>query len=279
MGKLKAKNFNLAHTLECGQIFRYEPIDGFYYVVTGDKVLKLKQQGNDLFYSSNSDEVDDKFIMRFFRLDDDYDKIIEAISKDSNVAAAVKKYSGLRLIRQEPFECLISYICSAASNIPRIKKNIEAIAERFGEKIDYDRKTFYSFPEKLGDAEKIGCCGVGFRKEYIHKTAEIINKDKAYFAKLKKLSYEEAKAELKKLPGVADKVADCVLLFSLGFDEAFPVDTWVRKTMRELYFNNKNVSDSEIRAFAKEHFGKYAGYAQQFLFYSRRALKAKSRKI
>jgi N-glycosylase/DNA lyase len=273
MKKIKTKNFSLKHTLECGQIFRYDLINGFYYVVAGDNVIKLKQKGDYLFFSSNSAAVDKTFIKRFFRLDDNYDKIIKEINKDKHINAAIKKHYGLRLIRQEPFECLMSYICSAASNIPKIKKNLDSLAKCFGKKIVYDGREFYPFPRGFNSLKRIAGCGVGFRKSYIYDTARIINSNKDYFNKLKRLSYEEAKAELKKLPGVADKVADCVLLFSFGFLQAFPVDTWVRKAITQLYFANKKTSDSKIKEFAALHFGSCAGYAQQFLFYNKRKIK------
>ncbi len=270
---MRTHNFSLKHTLECGQIFRCYQADGFYYVVTADKVLKLKQEGNELSWSSNSEEVNDGFVKKFFRLDEDYDTIIKEISRDKHVSDIVKRYSGLRLIRQEPFECLISYICSAASNIPKIRKNLDCLATQLGKRISYDNREFYSFPARLEDINKISECGVGFRKRYIYEASKAVRQDRNYFNELRKLDYEEAKIELKKLPGVGDKVADCVLLFSLDFLEAFPVDTWIRRAMTERYFNNKRTSDDKIRAFAKDRFGKYAGYAQQFLYHDKRKKK------
>lgn len=269
MKSITTKNFSLKHTLECGQIFRYDLVNGYYFVVSGDKIIKLRQKGNKLLYDSNSEQVNDEFIKDFFRLNEDYEEIIKEISKDKYVKEAIKRVQGLRLIRQEPFECLISYMCSAVSNIPRIKKNVNDLAKCAGKKVVFENYESYAFPEpKTLKEEAVKKCKLGFRAERVYEALN--NVDYGFFKKLRTMSYEEAKRELIKLKGVGEKVADCVLLFSLGFDEAFPVDTWIRKAMTKNYFKNKATTDKEIRKLAAKKFKKHAGYAQQFLFYDAR---------
>lgn len=262
--EIKIKNFDLKHTLECGQLFRYEKKDNYYYLISRDKVIRLKQEKNILFFEG----ADRKFIKNYFALDEDYDKIIDELKKDRHVAKAISSYKGLRIVRQDPWETLISYICSAAANIPKIQKNVNNLGEAFGKKIRLGDYSTYSFPKKeeIKELCTIKECGCGFRSRYIFETSR--KADERWLNSLKKMKYEDAKKELTKLPGVGEKIADCVLLFSLGFGEAFPVDVWIKRVMERLYFNNKTTSEKKIREFAKKKWGNYAGYAQQFLYHS-----------
>lgn len=266
MNKIKTKDFDLKHTLECGQLFRCEKKDGFHYLNARDKLIKLKQEGNELFFEGASEE----FIKNYFALDENYKKIISELKKDKFVASAIKKYPGLRICRQDPWECLFSFILSSASNIPKIKRNIEELSKCFGKKIKLGSYESYSFPEKgeIKELCTIKKCGCGFRSKYVYETASTA--DEKWLNSLRKLNYKDAKKELIKLKGVGEKVADCILLFSLGFGEAFPVDVWIKRVMEELYFNKKKTSDKKIREFAQKKWGKYAGYAQEFLYHYRR---------
>lgn len=273
--RINKNEFDLGHTLGCGQVFRYDFYGGWYYIIIRDNVIKIKQDNNKLIFvgnDNNDKKINKNFIKNYFRLNDNYKKIIKNINKDKIINKAIKKYYGLRLVRQDPWECLISYVCSSITKIPIIKKNLDELSKCFGKKIIFDNKVFYSFPNinSVDDKNKIRKCGVGFRCDYLYKINNIIGKNKNYFNKIKKMNYEDAKKELLKLPGVGEKVADCVLLFSLDFLEAFPVDTWVRRFMIKNYFNNKKVGDNKIREFARNYFGEYAGYAQEFLFYYNR---------
>ncbi len=264
--KIKTRNFDLKHTLECGQLFRQEKKAGFYYLIAGGKIIKLRQEGDDLLFNGASE----KFIKNYFALDENYEKIISELKKDKFVASAIKKYPGLRICRQNSWECLISFILSSASNIPKIKRNIDEISRCFGRKIKSGDYVSYSFPEKseIKNLCTIRNCGCGFRSPFVYETAK--KADEKWLSSLRKLSYEAAKKELMKLKGVGEKVADCVLLFSLGFGEAFPVDVWVKRVMEELYFNGKKTSEKKIREFAQKKWGKNAGYAQEFLYHYRR---------
>jgi N-glycosylase/DNA lyase len=261
--EIKVRNFSLKHSLECGQFFRYRKIEGFYYVNSCDKLFKVKQRGNCILFNG----VSEGFIRRFFRLGDNYRGIIQMINKDNLIDKAIKKYDGLRLINQDPWECLVSYVCSSAANIPKIKINLELLSKEFGKKTRGGECVYYAFPEigSINNLKKIVKAKTGFRCRYILDINRKV--DDRYLKSLRKLPYDKAKEELIKLPGVGEKVANCVLLYSLNFLDAFPIDVWIRKIMRKYYFHSRKVSDSEIRRFARDYFGKYAGYAQQYLYY------------
>ena len=262
MAKLKTDLFNLEYTLECGQIFRVNKHNGWYYVNAMDKLIKIRQDGDTLEYFG----ANKSFITNFLSLDVPLKKIIKEINRDDYMKRATKEYEGLRLIRQHPWECLISFIFSAASNIPRIKSCVDGVSKCFGKKITTGDFESYTFPGcgEINDTKKLEKAKPGFRGKYVYEASETIKEN--HLESLRSKPYEEAKNALKEIKGVADKVADCVLLFSLDFMEAFPVDTWINKIMQELYFDSNTVNKKEIRTFANEYFGKYAGYAQQYLF-------------
>ncbi len=262
MAKMKVKDFNLEYTLECGQIFRINRENNWYYINAREKFFKICQVKNEIEFHG----VDKKFIINFFSLDENLSKILKEINRDKYIKKSIDKYRGLRIIRQDPWECLISFICSTASNIPRIKSKLRALSESFGKKVSLDGVDNYAFPApgNINNYKTILNAKTGFRAKYIFEANNSVNVKK--LNSLKTLSYENAKNELKKVNGVGDKVADCVLLFSLGFNQALPVDTWIKKTMQLLYFDNTTVSNEKIRAFGLEYFGTYAGYAQQYLF-------------
>jgi N-glycosylase/DNA lyase len=262
MAKIKVKDFNLEHTLECGQIFRINKQDNWYYVIARDRFFKICQINNQLEFHG----TDKEFIIHFFSLDDNLSKILKEINKDRYIKKSIDKYRGLRLLKQDPWESLISFICSTASNIPRIKSKLNALSKAFGNKISIDSIDNYTFPKpgNINNYKKIVNAKTGFRAKYISDANKSVNIDK--LNSLKTLSYENAKSELKKINGVGDKVADCVMLFSLGFNQAFPVDTWIKKTIQLLYFDNTTVSNEKIRTFGLDYFGAHAGYAQQYLF-------------
>ncbi len=269
MGKIKVKDFNLEYTLECGQIFRINRENGWYYINARDKFFKICQVKNELEFHG----VDKDFIIHFFSLNENLSKILKEINRDKYIKRSIDKYRGLRLIKQDPWECLISFICSTASNIPRIKSKLKELSKSFGKSVSLGGVDNYAFPApgNINNYKTILDAKTGFRAKYIFEANNSVNIKK--LNSLKTLSYEDAKSELKKINGVGDKVADCVLLFSLSFNQAFPVDTWIKKTIQLLYFDNTTVSNEKIREFGLEYFGTYAGYAQQYLFmYSRNDL-------
>ena len=297
----KSVPFNLDHSLNCGQVFRWEKTGDWWYGTVGERVLKIRQEGNRLILKEETDtdageftrneefggdeEFTREFIRHYFRLDDDLLSIMSSINRDRGIDESIRKFHGLRIIRQDPWECLISYICATKTNIPAIKKMIGNIAKKFGRKIIFDNKSFYTFPEpeRLARAgmDELKDCGLGYRAKYVLETSKRINNSPRLLKELKNLNYEDIKKELLALPGVGPKVADCVLLFSFDKLHAFPVDVWVRRVMHRAYLKREIPRDKKtgkerglsraeyerIISFARGYFGRYAGYAQEYLFY------------
>ncbi len=257
MQSLKTEHFNLKHTVESGQIFAFKEESGGYRITERNQNFFVRQKGKALFYEG----VDEKFIRHYFRLDEDHKKILRRLSGDLRLRKAIRSCSGIRLIRQDPWQCTIGFLCSQNSNITRIRNNIHTLMELFGE-------GGFPAPGKINDRKKLSKARLGYREPFIFETNKLV--DDAFFEKLRGLSYEEAKEKLMELPGIGPKVADCILLFSLGFDHAFPVDVWIQRVIGELYFNGELKKPAEIAAFAHKHFAEYAGYAQQYLFHWRR---------
>lgn len=267
---LPVSDFNLEHTLECGQAFRWEKIGGFYYGIIGGKLLRVKYEGRRLMCESDS-LLDKKETADYFGLNEDLSRILKEIDVDKHIHKAVSRFRGLQILNQEHWECLASFILSSYNNIPRIKKMIIRLSEDFGKKLTLGPVEGYSFPTaakiaktKTGDLKR---SGLGFRAEYLKDTAYKIASGKLDLTGLEDLNYEEARRHLLSLKGVGEKVADCVLLFSFKRYEAFPVDVWIKRGVEDLYFNGKSVPPKKITEFARGHFGRYAGYAQEYLYH------------
>lgn len=272
---ITVKDFNLKYTLECGQFFRWFKREGVYYVQHNKYFFSVLQDSDKLIY----DGIDRNALVKFFSLDQDLHKILSSFNKDRHIGRAINIYWGLRLIRQDPWECTLSFILSAASNIPRITKNLEDTARIFGKKVSLGDVQCYTLPRpgSIKDEKRMRAEKLGFRSKFIVAAEKLAEND--FLEKVKKLPYEEAKELIMEIPGVAEKVADCILLFAYGHLEAFPVDTWIRKVMTQLYFGGEKTKDKKIREFALEYFGKYAGYAQEYLYvYTRQNWKQISQK-
>ena len=285
-----AEDFNLKATVESGQIFRWSRrsnSENSYDIIVGDTIISVRQDGSRLDYGSSNDFDVEKFL----GLNHNYRSIIANISKDKIIAATIKKHHGLRLIEQELWECTASFICSSFSNIPRIRQCIEKVAATFGDKIEFGGVKSYSFPQpqQINSFAKLKKCGLGYRAKYLFETAKLFASSEDYSQQqLRQLSYVKAKDWLLQLPGVGSKVADCILLFSCGFHEAFPVDVWIQRIMEANYSSEiasfaanssskaKKLNEKTIAGFARHYFGKHAGYAQQFLFHNARTSKKPS---
>lgn len=263
-----AEDFDLGETVECGQLFRYERIGSTYLIGSGDRFFTVEQTGGTLVHRG----ISAKALVRFFRLDDDLELIRRAA--EPRVRRLMQCYRGLRLVRQEPWECLISFMTSTASNIPRIRGCLRRLCERFGRPLHAFGETRHAFPRpgELGDEAALRGLGFGFRAKAIAAVSRIHD----IAARLERLraprtSYEDARCWLmRSLPGVGPKVADCVLLFSLDHLEAFPVDVWIKRAMERLYFGGRTTTARRIHAFARERFGCYAGYYQQYIYHNQR---------
>lgn len=269
------QNFNLRDIFECGQCFRWNETDDNTYIgIAFGKVIEVKVIEKDLYiYNTTKEEVENIWI-DYFDLTRDYGIIKEELSKDPLLAEAIEFGKGIRLLKQDPFELIISFIISANNRIPMIKRAIDKISQRWGEKIEYKGNIYYTFPtiDRLRSAteEELKDCGVGFRGKYIKSTVETLNND--MINEMLLANDDQCHKLLQKLSGIGPKVADCIMLFSMEKYSAFPVDVWVKRAMQHFYLA-PDVSLPKIREFAKDKFGKYAGFAQQYLFYYARENK------
>jgi N-glycosylase/DNA lyase len=277
--------FDLDFSLCCGQVFRWRKVDGWWYGVVGEHVLKVRQRGAELDFEN----VDEQFVRRYFGLNDDLTQIAHCIGKDDYMQKALARFGGLRIVRQVPWECLISFICATYKSIAAIELMLKKISLKYGEKKLIEGKEFYTLPTvtRLACASEHGLreCGLGYRAKYLLGTAKKIQEEKMDFEALKAAPYIEARKALLEFPGVGPKVADCVLLFSLEKLEAFPVDVWVKRVILNHYADrfpsdlvkkmqsHNSLTNGEylkIGDFARSYFGAYAGYAQEYLFHFER---------
>ncbi len=268
MYRIHTPNFNLDLTLSCGQVFRWDKKKCWTGVVNG-AVVRAEMEGSELIIETT---LDKKSIQDYFRLDDDLEKIYSEIGRDELMTSLIRKYRGLRLIRQDPWECLASYICSSNNTIRNIKNSIRLMCECFGNRIE---NGYYSFPtpEALSQVElcDMASCRMGFRAPNLRSAAAMIADGEFDLYSIKDLSYDEGREELIKIKGVGNKVADCVLLFAFGKLESFPVDTHIEQIMERHYsekikYEKKSKKRDAIGEFARMYFGGYCGYAQEYLY-------------
>lgn len=256
--------------MECGQAFRWSS-DGEWYCGTVGTTALMVRIANGGLECRSSPNVSPSFVRHYFRLDEDLDAILSDIDRDAHVHEAIRRYRGLRLLRQDPWECLISFVSSAASNVPKISRCIEKMSAAHGQSLSLEGLEFHGFPtpEALSRATEpsLRKCELGFRAGYIAGIARRVAKGELDPYSLAALPYDEAKKELMSLKGVGEKVADCVLLFSMDKLEAFPVDRWVKRVAERLFFRGRKLSEKKVRQWGMEHYGRNAGYAQQYLFH------------
>ncbi len=267
------KDFEPEHIFECGQAFRwYKQEDKSYIAIHKGKVINVKKDGEDIiFYNTNIKDFQNIW-HDYFDLGRDYSKIKKELSKDPILKEAIKFGEGIRILNQEPFETIISFIISANNQIPRIRKSIELISQNYGELIGtYNNEEYYSFPKanvlaRVDEKELEEISRVGYRTKYIVNTSKMINSGEIDLSQVFELSTKEAKEILMKLPGVGPKVSDCVLLFAFNKDDAFPVDVWIGRVMKHFYLE-ENTKLKDISIYANDKFKDLAGFAQQYLFY------------
>ncbi|MBU5256023.1 DNA-3-methyladenine glycosylase family protein [Tissierella praeacuta] len=271
------KNFEPKHIFECGQAFRWKvEEDKSYTTVAYGKVLNVKKENNDIILSNTNIEDFNNIWYNYFDLDRDYDEIKKELSKDPILDEAIKFGEGIRILNQEPFEMVISFITSANNQMPRIKRSIELMSKHYGKKIVPGEQEYYSFPtaENLSNAKPEDLkeiCKVGFRGERIVQTARIIANGELDLNSIYNLTRDEGKELLMTLPGVGPKVSDCILLFAFNKDDAFPVDVWVKRVMEHFYLK-EDTNVKLIGTHGARIFGNLAGFAQQYLFYYAREL-------
>ena len=275
--EIKCENFEPKDVFECGQCFRWNrEEDGSYTGVFHKNVLNVKKQDEKIVFTGNCDSQE---IKDYFDLNRNYKSIIDKLEVvDDNLKNSISYGRGIRILNQDLWETIISFIISANNNIPRIKGIIERISKEYGEKIEFEGKEYYAFPspKELSKAsvEDLRNLGLGFRDERVFETTRKIANGEFDLNMLYNISTNEAREKLLELAGVGPKVADCILLFSdLKRFDVFPIDVWVRRVMNELYIHNPDenkVSKKEIQKLADEKFGALQGIAQQYLFYWKR---------
>ena len=275
------KSFELTDIFECGQCFRWNmQDDGSYIGVVDNAVIEVRKIGQDVVFESNEVDNLEGLVKKYFDLDRDYEKIKQTLSNiDDNLAKSISYGAGIRLLNQDLWETIISFITSANNNIPRIKKIIETLARTYGKEIEFKGKTYYTFPKPeemaMATVEDFRKAGLGFRDKYVYKVVQMVQSGKLDLNELEQMEETSKIREvLLSLPGVGEKVADCILLFSsLKRLEVFPIDVWVRRVMNELYLKEDDetkVDKKQIQKLAIEKYKDLAGIAQQYLFYWKR---------
>ena len=269
--------FDLAATLLGGQAHRWKTDGDWFSGVLRGNFIKMRQTGDGLeFRSGPAPEADLAPLLRdYFRLDDDLLEVYDRICFDGRVAAMVEQYPGLRILRQEPWECLVAYVCSANNSIRQIHNNLENISNAFGNPIHLDGDVRHTFPTplQLVEAGEQGLrdLKLGFRSPNVHQVTVRVLEKSLDLDELISLPYEDARERLMECRGIGAKIANCILLFSLEKPQAFPVDVWVRRALAEWYFpGQKPPTNPILEQWAHDYFGNYAGYANQYLFHGRR---------
>ncbi len=273
-------DFKLSDTFDCGQVFRFNPDGNGGYIGTAyKKTVRMTQSGDTLTLHSTSEADFENVWRNFLDLDRDYGKIKAELTKDSDTVmeSAIDFGGGIRILKQDLWETIVSFIISASNNIPRIKKIIELLCSNFGTEHIYEGKTYYSFPDAKTIAslelKELDIVKAGYRTKYILQTAKQIANGEFSLDALYNMTTADAKNELLKLCGVGNKVADCITLFALNRFDSFPVDVWIKRIMEYCYFENQTQDIPIISQFANDKFGELGGIAQQYLFYYARNLK------
>jgi N-glycosylase/DNA lyase len=271
-------SFDPVASINSGQVFLWEKHNNSWYGIDGDRVIKFTQSEGYVEFSSFPE--DKSCYQKMFRLDDDIKEIYEEISHDPLVSRLTRAYPGLRLIRQDPHQCLFSFVCATNTNIPMIRRMLYNIARKLGRSTRIDGMEFFTFPSALNikraTVNELRECGLGYRTKAIKAVADTITSGRLDFDSLRKASYYESRKELLQIYGIGNKIADCVLLFSLEKLNAFPIDVWITRALASNYswLHKSKISNKiaphqyvQLSEEARKYFGKYAGYAQQYLYY------------
>jgi N-glycosylase/DNA lyase len=288
---LRVRDYDLAATLDSGQAFRWQPCGDSWLGIIGRRRVRLTPMRNGIRAETAGPVADWQWLRDYLQTEVDLDAVLKTFPDDAPMRDAVAACCGLRVLRQDPWECLASFILSSTKQIVQIRQIVALLCERFGEPINRcnvepvvrldsatGRTLQFAFPspEKIAAVTEpeLRACKMGFRAPHLLAAARQIADGKFDLERLRHLPQAEAREELMKLRGVGAKIADCVLLFAYGFDGAFPVDVWVERALRELYFPRRRVSAKRLRHFAATHFGPHAGYAQQYLFHYMRTKRS-----
>jgi N-glycosylase/DNA lyase len=279
MGTIRLRQdqpLDLFLTLTCGQAFRWEQREGWWEGVVGGRLWRVRQAGDRIIYDGPTARA----LQHYLALDEDLLAILASVDRDPVIHRAITAGRGLRILRQDPWEILISFICATNTNIPRIRKMIGSLSQCFGRWVPDAVEPRYSFPgpEALAGScgDHLGSCRLGYRDRYVGATAALVAGDPGVLDRIAGLPFPGARAALLSFPGVGPKAADCILLFGFHRLDAFPVDVWIRRIMYARYLSPlpgsrvpSEKADRRIREFGREYFGEYAGYAQEYLFSAR----------
>ncbi|MFZ5354329.1 MAG: DNA-3-methyladenine glycosylase family protein [Bacillota bacterium] len=273
------RDFDAECIFDCGQSFRWNrQSDGSYTGAAFGKVINVSSdyESSTVVIKNTNPEDFNNIWYDYFDLGRDYSHIKSVLSQDPVMEMAIEHGKGIRILRQEPWELVISYIISANNSIPNISKSINLLSRMFGKPIIYENTIYYSFPtpEELekGSIEDLAECRAGFRCKYIYSAVRMILSGEIDLKRIQSLETEAARSELMRLPGVGPKVADCIMLFSMGKYDTYPVDVWIKR-VTEYFFVGRDVTLKDIQKFAKDKFGELAGFAQEYLFYYARMKK------
>ncbi len=261
------------HILECGQAFRWDKeLDGSYTLVAFNRVINISKFKDNVVIKNTTIEDFENIWKNYFDLDTNYKEIQGSFFEDEILQEAMAYGDGIRILNQDPFETIISFIISANNRIPQIKKSIDLLSRTYGDFIEnYNGKDYYSFPKpqalsKAPVEEVREICRVGFRDKRIVGVSQLVANKEIDIENYFNMSREEIKEDLIKLPGIGPKIADCITLFAFNKKDSFPVDVWIKRVMEALYFKEV-VNKNKVGELGREKFGKYAGVAQQYLFY------------
>lgn len=279
MIKLQNIDINLKDTITCGQCFRfYEENDGSFTMILKDRVINIKNdKDNNLLVESNNEDNLEQVIKNYFDLERNYDEINTVILKnDETMKECIKNSKGLKILKQEPFEMLISYIISQNNKVSRISNSVNYLSYKYGKKIVFKNKEYYLFPTfdefKEVDLQILKESKVGFRDKYILSTLENIKNGNLNIDDISNMNTDDALIYLERMKGIGPKVASCILLFGYSRFDVFPIDTWVKKAMSVLY-SDIGQTQKDISRFAKEKYGEYCGIALQYMYHSMRNIK------
>jgi len=264
---LRVRDYDLAATLDSGQAFRWRRTDNSWHGVVGRHFVRLTPAADGIHAAVANPVESWDWLIHFLQADTDLAAILKTFPDDAPMRAAVAACPGLRLLRQDPWECLASFLLSSTKQIVQIRQIVGNLCERFGGPVHHDFA--FPTPQRLAATSEaeLRACKMGFRAPSLLQAARRISEGRLDLERLRTLDYAAARAELMTLRGVGGKIADCVLLFAYGFDTAFPVDVWIERALQELYFPRRRASAKRLRHFAATHFGPHAGYAQQYLFH------------
>ena len=271
LAEIGAEDFDLEATLTCGQVFHWVREGAGWLGAVGDAPVYLEHSGGRLFVSAGAEET----AARYLALDHPLAEIRASFPADPAMTAAAEFCRGLRIVRQPAWECVATFITSAMKQVPHIAQISHTLRRRFGARLEWAGRELFAYPTatalaRLSEAE-LRECALGFRAKNLRGAARMIAEGAVDLAQVATLDDTAARAELCRLPGVGEKVANCALLFGFERVRAFPIDVWIERVLRERYFKRKRkVTSPRLRTFAAEYFGPYGGYAQQYLFHHAR---------